>query len=724
MMGAIWPWSGFFQSSGAIPHTHLPPPPFTEPLPSIPLRPPRGLGQGLTSPWKPGEGGGGRCPPCWFLPTRSCRRRSGGAPARRGRGRGGDAASGVQVKQEAAPGQAETSGEPLRARSHPQPATMEDADYENGEDFNKSATCDSLIDMEHYLHYSLAPSVVIILILACLEKRLRRWSIDRKLNKLYGRGGIVIPFDFVSMFSNRWSFGFAFGATADKLMFLFDQDFPQPEMPSLVRVFWVMLITIEVGLSSYPFFACLSTSYRKTGAILGFLYTLSWLIVMLIDIVQCPNGPIDGFHEYMNVILFWPSLVCQFFLLGRFLHILVGSLRICSRQAVLNEETNFLEVHQIQHVQHLLKKPPPQPPQKSWIRRMISTMVVVLICLYMTVMAEVMVYRFFKGLITGSAPNAELLAAGFNATELFSTVQEFFKVAEGIWVTATVTSALTCVTYVFHILVCYRKHMKRLRVGNKEFLLTDISTVSHSLSAVALARYSSWQIAYTLWGYLLMHVVQWVAGMVFTYTVILPMVHGQWKQLLDKWGMAILTFVLVMLIKKLQLYMAAWFFLQPKISPEDKQKPLALDNRKAYQNFTYFLFFYTVVIGLFSCLMRLLRSVAVGTWLIGRIDRTVMPKGYEAWDTGFKTWVGMLLMDHYHTNPCLVFFCHILVTRNKEKEHHIDGTKLMGTDHKVSLRSRTRWLLLYTLLNNPSLRKFRKPKPWPQAVDFPLNYSA
>ncbi|XP_015283714.1 PREDICTED: stimulated by retinoic acid gene 6 protein homolog isoform X2 [Gekko japonicus] len=621
---------------------------------------------------------------------------------------------------------------------------MEDAaDMDTGENGTANFSCNSVIDMEHYLHYSLVPSAIIILVLSYLERRLRRWGFSGKLSSLYGCCGVVIPFDFVSMFSNRWPFGFAFGATADKLMFLFTQDFPQPTMPNWARVFWIMLIAIEVGFSSYPFFACLSTNYQRTGAILGCLYSLSWLIVMLIDVGQCPHGDNSFLQEYENLILFWPSLLCQFFLLARFLQIIVKSFKICSGQAILSEETSFLECHQVQHVQQLMKKPPPQPPEKSWIQRklyewdpyfrfpsrMISTSVVVLICLYMFIMYEIIAYKYLSRLT--ELVLLEGLAAAFNISEdpnsWFSELQEFVKVSQGAWIATTVTSTLTCITYVFHILACYRKHIKRLRVGKKQFLMSDITRVSHSLSVVALARYSSWQIAYTVWGYFLMHLVQWVAVMILMYVVVLPMIHGQWAELIAEWGTVILTFVLVMLIKRLQLLMAARFFLQPRISPGDQQKPLALDNRKTFQNFTYFLFFYTVVVGLVSCLMRLLRSVALGVWLIGRIDRPVMPKGYEACDMGFKTWVGMLLMDHYHTNPSLLYFCHILIMKKRAKElqraTYVPGNELRGTAFRVSARARTRWLLLYTLLNNPSLTKLRKPKSWPQSVHFPAKFS-
>lgn len=55
-----------------------------------------------------------------------------------------------------------------------------------------------------------------------------------------------------------------------------------------------------------------------------------------------------------------------------------------------------------------------------------------------------------------------------------------------------------------------------------------------------------------------------------------------------------------------------------------------------FHNFNYFLFFYNVLLGLGACLSRLLISCILGTWLIARIDRTIMQNGYEGVDMG--TW--------------------------------------------------------------------------------------
>ncbi|XP_061490334.1 stimulated by retinoic acid gene 6 protein-like isoform X2 [Rhineura floridana] len=622
---------------------------------------------------------------------------------------------------------------------------MEIADDWEFDDFFRNITCENSIDMEEFLNVSLIPAAIIIIVLSFLEKRSKRCYLDEKLNRLGGYCGILSPLDIIT-YSNRWSLGFAFGITADKVMFMLFTEYHREGVPSWAKVFLVIAMAIRVGISLYPFFACLSTRYALLGAILGFLYTSAWLFITIVNLFLCPEGKIVGEHD--NFIEAWPSLLCQFFLLCRFIHIFVKALRARCKLNTVNEESSFVEIHQMQHVQQLLRKPPPKPPQESWIRRkiyhwdpnfrfpsrIIATVVVIIICLYMFIVSE-----FFTAKTLFSRPLRALndfISTGLlspnntleGAFEVVDTLREFISVAEGVWIFSTVVASVMSFSYVINILANYRKHLKQLQAGQRYFLLSESITVSSSLSVVALGRFTACQIAYILWGYFIMHLVLWVVGMIVMYVFVLPMKRGEWMELLNKWGTVLLSCVIVMLLKKLEVLFAVRFFLQPKISPNDNQKPLALDNRKAFVNFSYFLFFHSVVVGLFSCLMRLLRSTMLGAWLIGRLDQPLMPKGYEAFDGGFKNWVGMLLMDHYHTNPVLVCFCHILDAQNRGTQlqranEHTDITEMMGRVPRVSGKARTRWLLLYTLLNNPSLQKFRKPRLGCYSLDFPQNSS-
>ncbi|XP_013855448.1 stimulated by retinoic acid gene 6 protein homolog [Austrofundulus limnaeus] len=175
-------------------------------------------------------------------------------------------------------------------------------------------------------------------------------------------------------------------------------------------------------------------------------------------------------------------------------------------------------------------------------------------------------------------------------------------------------------------------------------------------------------------------------------------------------GIILLTISLVIGLVILQVVLVQVFFLQDKMSPTEKQKPLALNNRKAFHCFNYFFFFYNVVMGFSTCALRLLFSLVVGTWLVSRIDRTIMQRGYETLDAGYSTWIGMIFADHYHNNPVMVCFCQLLVSNVLERRN---TTTYASFDNALSAstlnnRARRRWVLSYTLMKNPSLILLRK----------------
>ncbi|XP_039712104.1 stimulated by retinoic acid gene 6 protein-like isoform X1 [Pteropus medius] len=609
-----------------------------------------------------------------------------------------------------------------------------------------NGTCAGSVHMELFLHYSLIPSLFIILILSFLQRREHRRQRDDTSYLLANDLGIIIPLDFVSTFSNRWSYGIAFGATANKVMFLFSEGYRPLQIPQWAQAFVLLIGGIEVGLSHFPFFACLSSEFRLVSSVLGFSYSLVCekgrtpvpqglflscrFAITILHITQCPHGQFWG--KYEAVIFYWPSLLCLSFLLGRFLHMFVKSLRVHLGWELQMEEKPFLEVHQAEHVKQLLRKPPLQEKKKSWFEtriyewdpcfqfpsRMIGTTVLAFICLYLFIIIEFCIFMYVRDELNVFEGELESYITSKNQTGTLAPVilqvKELMNVTKGVWVVTIFPASLTCISYLFHILACYRKHMKRLWAGNKHFLPLKFHNPSSSESVVAIARYSGWQIAYILWGYLIIHVVQTLCGVAIMYSLVLPIIHNRSLEMLQGLGVGILTISIVLGLMILQVWVAASLFLQPKMGTADKQKPLALNNRKVFHNFSYFLFFYNVLLGLSACLSRLLTSCILGTWLIARIDRTIMQSGYERADMGFRAWIGMLFVDHYHTNPVLVSFCHILITGHRERslQQAIKyGYLNQSPGHRISARSRTRWLLLQTLINNPRLVMLRKSKP-------------
>ncbi|GAB1288474.1 Stimulated by retinoic acid gene 6 protein-like [Apodemus speciosus] len=562
-----------------------------------------------------------------------------------------------------------------------------------------NVTCDNSLDRENFLHYSLIPSISSSF-WPCLSFK-DESIVDKGTTPPTSLGnhfGIIVPLDFLGTFSNRWSYGAAFGATANKVMFLFSEGYQPLKVPQWAQAFVLLIGGMEVGLSYFPFFACLSSEFPLVSSILGFAYSLTWFVVTVLQISQCPHGQFLGRFE--TLIFYWPSLLCLSFLLGRFLHMFLKALPIYLGLEPQTEEKSMLEAHQAEHVKQLLRKPRPQEGGKSWFQtrvyewdpcfqfpsRMIGTLVLASICLYLFIVIEICVFILVRDKVDMFEDKLESYLTHMNETGALTPVilqvKELISITKGVWVVTILPAALTCVTYLFHILACYRKHMKRLWAGEKHFLPQKFHSPSSAASVVAIARYSGWQIAYILWGYLIIHVVQSLCGVTLMYSLVLPIIHHQGLEMLQGFGLGVLTISIVVGLIILQVWDCCHVLPAAQAGHRRQaEAPGSQQQGRAFHNFNYFLFFYNVLLGLGACLSRLFISCLLGTWLIARIDRTIMQSGYESADMAlsspssaqrrtfspsFGAWVGMLFVDHYHTNPVLVSFCHILITSHKD----------------------------------------------------------
>uniref|UniRef100_A0A8C6UR85 STRA6-like n=1 Tax=Neogobius melanostomus TaxID=47308 RepID=A0A8C6UR85_9GOBI len=559
--------------------------------------------------------------------------------------------------------------------------------------------CQSKISMQLFLHISLLPALVIVGVLSFLQRRAQKLAIDHKLPFLDGRFGIVVPLDTIGSFSNRWSYGFAFGAVSSSVLLLFSEQYIPFTVPNWARALVYLIGALEVGLAYFPFFACLSTTFRPVGAALGILYSLCWIIVTVWDTFTCPNGKILG--KYQKLIIQWPCILSLIFLLGRFVYILVKAIRI-HLQLEQQDPEELMHFHQMQHVKRLLRKPPVESEPLSWFQRkiyewdphfkfpnrLIGTAIISLIGLYTVITSH----------------SAGLQPLSLQVSIQWPTPAMYLYVTGGEMYNLIEIKTLYMNTYSDLIFFLYRKQMKRLWKGQKNFLPEKLHNPSSAASVASIARYSGWQIAFTLWGYLIVHFVHFLFALTLVYVFVLPIQHGQILAMLRSIGIILLTIGLVVFLVILQVLLVQIFFLQDKMSPADKQKPIALNNRLAFHCFNYFFFFYNVVMGVSNCIIRLLSSVVVGTWLVSRIDRTIMQRGYEHMDPGYATWVGMIIADHYHTNPVMVCFCQLLISNLVERQ----GLSAYSTFNHSMNRNRRRWALYCTLLRNPHLIMRRK----------------
>ncbi|XP_068128699.1 stimulated by retinoic acid gene 6 protein-like [Hyperolius riggenbachi] len=570
-------------------------------------------------------------------------------------------------------------------------------------------TCRKSIRMELFVHYSLIPSVLITLGLSFLQRRAQHQKTADKI-PLTMRFGIVVPVNFISSYSNRWSYGAACGATATTVFLLFFNEYSNYfnfTAPTWAKVLVYILSALEVGMDYYPFFACLSTEHRLIGSTLGFCYSLCWFVVQLTDIFECWTMNTDSL---IVILVQVPSLACCLFLVGRFLQIFVTAVLFIYRQVEIKqaEREPLLPEHLTNYVKQLLKPVPGKEEQNRSIKqkiytwdhdfkfptKMIVTAVLCLICLYNFVLVDLFVSpKAVRGLDTWILGTVNIS---------FSNQTKFILLLlKDCWFFSTFPSAFTSVMYVLHLLSCYRNEMKKLYKGTAEIPCTE----SPPVILAASIRYTGNQIAYLLWGYFLLHIMFFLISLIITFWFVMPIKEGKGMIVLQGFGYTVLGIVLMTGVIIAQILAAQFIFLQDKILPADKNKPLAINNRRAFQNFSYFFMFYSVILGLGSCLLRVIFNVFLGSWLLARIDRPLFPRGFEGADMGYNTWSGMLQVDLYHTHPVLLSFCHLLTQNMTSKKQHSSPDVLQDCRNR---QRRTRWHLAYTLINNPVLILNRK----------------
>ncbi|XP_063786050.1 stimulated by retinoic acid gene 6 protein-like [Pseudophryne corroboree] len=569
-------------------------------------------------------------------------------------------------------------------------------------------TCIKSMRMDLFVHYSLIPAALITILLSFLQRQARHPKSVDKL-PLAQRFGIVVPVNFISSYSNRWSYGAACGATATTVFLLFLNEYPNYfnfKAPAWATVLVYLLSALEVGLDYYPFFACLSTDNRLIGSSLGFCYSLCWFCVQLADVFECQT------ITHASVILVLtpvPSLACCLFLMGRFLQMLVTtSLSLYRQVEIKDEEEPLLPKHLTNYVRQILKSPPKQgeqiPSSKwkiyTWDRyfkfptRIIVTAVLCLICLYNFVLVDFSLSPIaVQGLDTWILETVNI--------SFSDQTKQVLLILKECWFYSTFAAAITSVVYVLHMLSCYRKEMNKLYKGVSEIPVKGRSPVILAASI----RYTGNQIAYLLWGYFLLHLMFFLISLIISFWFVLPIQQGNGMMILEGLGYTLLGIVLMIAVTVSQIMAAQFLFLQDKISPTDKNKPLAINNRRGFQNFSYFFMFYSAVVGLGACLIRVILNTLLGSWLLARIDRPLFPRGYEGADMGYNTWIGMLQVDLYHTHPVALSFCHLLTQDTLSGRHYSPPDVLQDYRKKKTI---TKWHLAYTLINNPALILNRK----------------
>lgn len=619
------------------------------------------------------------------------------------------------------------------------------------------------------LSFMIGPAVAISICLGFFVKRKKLWP-----SILHGRPGVVYGTNLLDSYRDRIAHACAIGVSCVSILDLFFGHYyvniDYTTIPVMVRGATKTLVLIAnvwfVSIAYLPLPLCLTTDQRWLGNGIGFAYTLVWTAFYAHRLVECPRR--DGRIGELNFLMVIPIFVLYF---GLLLQFGIGLWKCFKKrrdkkrgnsEPVTMLSAKFTSTHYYARVKYLLtpkreldKWVQPKaadekqlykklqryferiyPPEKGfkYSRRMVVTIVLSALTLYELGIAYIgglgLYFESNKDIFNETGTFKEWFEFT-NSTDTFYEIKAFYYILiDSFWPTCV---AAMGISIAFNILFLYNYRVNTLKMWQGIKSLLPEKELRNSYIMASSLRYSGYHVGFALWGFLILQVLFWIITFVCWYFIIRPIRLGRSNFLVELIKNQWLTAVVGFVVYYAQILLARIFFL------EGKGDILSLTNRRILHNTTYFFLFLNVVLGLFSCLLRIGYAVMFGILLVGRIDLCLLMKGFELWDSGFKSYVAFIQLEEAQTHPVVVSFCYLMwKMRGKrmrfnsvdishlQKEEPLlpsdqeDGERagkgVQVPQRKANCVARNRWHVAYTLAQNPSLVTDRCPDAFRQLL--------
>ncbi|XP_041465099.1 stimulated by retinoic acid gene 6 protein-like isoform X1 [Lytechinus variegatus] len=584
--------------------------------------------------------------------------------------------------------------------------------------------------VQEWTMVNLPIAAVIILFFGFFQPRTRLWP-----GCCSGRPSVAYPVNLLDSYSDRLAFVCAFGITCIGILDLFTGNYyvepnydDLPEMVrGAVRSCMAYVNVFAIGLAHYPIMICLTVQAWVVSDVIGILYTLEWAFFYYYSLAECPWGESD--EGNVNNLILLPIYLCYIILLVLFIKRMYKNYTIRKkvRQGLEVEihdyEEDFVKTHFYQRVKYLLtpkdewerNKKEPGSCRKFWnrfyedepgfrfSRRIICTIALSGLCLFcIGIIYEASGVYLERWAAETFIENGSLYnyLVESNSTDSFYTFKEIADSFAYSFSPTTFVAMGVMICYNMITFIAYRRNTLRLWRGDKSFCPKE--DFANTTLVVCSLKYSGYHIAFVLWGFILLQLTLWLLTFLTIYLLVLPIINKErnwvWTLIRNQW----LSVVVYMVVYYSQVISAKFLFLQ------QRGKELSIDNRRLFHVQVYFFFFVNVIIGLASCLLRIFKSVLFGLLLVGRIDRCLLMRGFELYDSGYKAYLGFLQLEVAHTHPIVITFCHYLLkTQRDRKEKVFEFTEDEEVDipipKRVNVRARNRWYLVYTLIRNHRL---------------------
>lgn len=596
--------------------------------------------------------------------------------------------------------------------------------------------CDPTADDKLYHICITAISLVVMLILAILSRRMKKGDTHR------GLPGLLSPVNFLDHTQHKGLAVAVFGVLLCKLWGLIISPNPLPfTADTQNKQNWVILGVFYYPALYYPLLAC-GTLHNKVGYVLGSLLSWTHFGVLVWQKIDCPKTPL--IHKHFSLFSSLPQIACLAFLSFQYPLLLFKGFKGAEKN---NGSEDLSSSYYQDYVKEILKKPKkistssvetPSLPQrminavKLYIYTPEEAFRFPLKLAISGVVSFITMYQVGLLLISGVVPVLQTarrgvdediakVLAGFQIIlspdkhEVVRIVVYYIWCVEVCYISAMTLSALVNLAMLMRSMVLHRSNLKGLYRGDIYNVYNCQRNIRPSRPAlVCWMGYTSFTAAHICIGMIVQTMVFFLSLLVAVFLIIVPVLHRQnlilYQTLLSMWPF----WLMIILAVLVQHIISRFCFIKKVAGTRD------LNNRGNLFLLTYLMFPVNVLIGVLLGVWRMIITALFNIVHMGRMDISLLNRNVEAFDPAYRCYAHYLKIEVSQSHPVMKAFCGMLLQsmseeggaaqRSRDAEEGIQLVQQEKKQPKVSSakRARRRWQLLYTLVNNPSLVGTRK----------------
>ncbi|XP_040894756.1 receptor for retinol uptake stra6-like [Toxotes jaculatrix] len=590
--------------------------------------------------------------------------------------------------------------------------------------------CDPTADDKLFHICMLSISLVIMLILAALSRK-------NKFCQGFARGSssIFSPTNFLDQTQEKGLVMAVFGLVFSKLAMLVIAPDPLPfskDTPAELKEYMKIIAIFYYPVLYYPLLVC-GTLQRKAGYVFGTLLSFSHFGVLVWQKFDCPKTP--EIYKYYALLASLPQLACLAYLCVQFPLLFVkgpktdedldSSYYTNYVKSLLKKRSSAVSSSTTDKptlAERILEVPKgyiyiPEKVFRFPLKLAVSAFVAFVAIYHAALLLVVLVVPTLHIVRAGIDENIAFLLLGFGIVlsddrmEVVKIVTFYTWLLEVCYLCAMTLSCLVSLIMLMRSMVLHRSNLKGLYKGDIYNIYNSQKTICPSKPGVVCwMGLTGFQAAIVCLGMAVQTVVFFICFLFLVFLIIIPVFYGRNLIVFEIAGKAWPAWVTLILVTALQHVTAKFAFIKKEAGTRD------LKNRESLFLLTYLLFLVNTVLGLIVAIWRMVITALYNIIHLGRIDISLLHRTSESYDPAYRYYTQFLKVEVSQSHPVMKAFCGLLVDMMVEGCRA--GQKIRDAEEGIqenrpskatsSRRIRSRWQLLYTLVNNPSLLGSRK----------------